>query len=169
MRVHPTGAVTVLTGVTSPGTGNETSIAQLVAAELGLPVESVGVVQGDTDSCPYGFGNFSSRSLSTGGAAAVLAARQLRERMSEAATVLLESEDGLVFVDGDVCSATDPSVRMPFTQVAETIFRRGLAAPGLDQPLLEVTNRARLAVAMSSRAIAWRLAVVIRRVGDVRR
>jgi aerobic carbon-monoxide dehydrogenase large subunit len=140
VRVHPTGAVTVLTGVTSPGTGNETSIAQLVAAELGLPVDAVGVVQGDTDSCPYGFGNFSSRSLATGGAAAVLAAREIRTRMGQAAGVLLESTDEFVFVDGSVRSTTDPTVTLPFAQVAETIFRRGLAVPGLDQPLLEVTR-----------------------------
>ncbi|SFF94377.1 xanthine dehydrogenase family protein molybdopterin-binding subunit [Blastococcus tunisiensis] len=141
VRVHPSGAVTVLTGVTSPGTGNETSIAHLVACELGIPSEQVAVVQGDTDSCPYGFGNFSSRSLATGGAAAVLASREIRSRLADAAAALLECEaDALVFDGGTVTSRTDTSKFVPFNEVAETVYRRGLAAPGLDQPLLEVTK-----------------------------
>ncbi|GAA4910495.1 xanthine dehydrogenase molybdenum binding subunit apoprotein [Actinomycetospora succinea] len=141
VRVHPSGAVSVLTGVTSPGTGNETSIAHLVAREFGIAVEAVGVTQGDTDSCPYGFGNFTSRSLATGGAAAVLAARELRERMADAASALLDADAAdFEFRDGAVVSRTAPETSLTFAELAETIYRRGLAAPGLDQPLLEVTR-----------------------------
>ena len=141
VRVHPSGAVTVLTGVTSPGTGNETSIAHLVARELGIPIETVSVVQGDTDACPYGFGNFSSRSISTGGAAAVLAAREIRDRMGVAAAVLLGCDaTELDFVAGQIRSRSDPAKALSFGDVADTIFRRALSAPGLDQPLLEVTK-----------------------------
>ncbi|SFK73900.1 xanthine dehydrogenase family protein molybdopterin-binding subunit [Geodermatophilus ruber] len=141
VRVYPSGAVTVLTGVTSPGTGNETSIAHLVASELGIPSEQVSVVQGDTDTCPYGFGNFTSRSLATGGAAAVLAAREIRDRMSGAAAALLDcAADDLRFADGNVTCVTVPTSSLSFAEVAETVYRRGLAAPGLDQPLLEVTR-----------------------------
>ena len=141
VRVHPSGAVTVLTGVTSPGTGNETTIAHLVARELGLPIENVAVVQGDTDACPYGFGNFSSRSIATGAAAAVLAAREIRDRMSAAGAVLLSCKAAeLEFADGQVRSAADPAKMLPFAELAETIFRRSLATPGLDEPLLDVTK-----------------------------
>ncbi|MCS6946986.1 MAG: molybdopterin-dependent oxidoreductase, partial [Steroidobacteraceae bacterium] len=59
VRVDPSGSVTVLTGVTQPGTGNPTGIAQIVADELGVEIETIRVIQGDTGTCPYGFGNYS--------------------------------------------------------------------------------------------------------------
>ncbi|MFF0148421.1 carbon-monoxide dehydrogenase large subunit [Amycolatopsis sulphurea] len=140
VRVSPKGAITVLTGVTSPGTGNETSIAALVAREFGVTVAEVSVLQGDTDSCPYGFGNFSSRSLAAGGGAAVLAAREVRERMALAAGILLETKpESLVFAAGRV-HATDGERSMSFGEVAEQVYRRAYAIPGLDQPLLEATK-----------------------------
>ena len=74
VRVSPTGEVTVLTGVTSPGSGNETGIAQIVADGLGCKLERIRVIQGDTESCPWGFGNYSARSIIIGGSAAHLAA-----------------------------------------------------------------------------------------------
>jgi aerobic carbon-monoxide dehydrogenase large subunit len=141
VRVSPTGSVMVFTGVTSPGTGNETTFAQLVAREFGISIDKVSVIQGDTDSCPYGFGNFSSRSIATGGAAAILAAREIRERMAAAAAVLLECEVASIqFADGRVRCATDSSKYIQFASLADTIFRRGHVTPGLDQPLLEATK-----------------------------
>lgn len=141
VRVYPSGAVSVLTGVTSPGTGNETSIAYLVAREFGLPIENIGVSQGDTDVCPYGFGNFTGRSLATGGGAAVLAARELKERMAAAAATLLKADaETLEFREGTVTSLTHPKASLSFAELADTIYRHGLASPGIDQPLLEVTR-----------------------------
>ncbi len=92
----------MLTGVTSPGTGNDTAIAQLVAAELGVALEDVEVVQGDTDRCPYGFGNISSRSIVTGGSAAVLAARDIASKLRTVAAAMLHAQDGedVVLADG---------------------------------------------------------------------
>ncbi|WP_167489333.1 xanthine dehydrogenase family protein molybdopterin-binding subunit [Nocardia terpenica] len=137
VRVSPTGAVTVLTGVTSPGTGNETSIAALVAREFGLPAAAVSVVQGDTDSCPHGFGNFSSRSLTAGGGAAVRAAREVRARMAVAAGALLGvAVDDLDFADGEIRCRTG-SLR--FGEVTDQIYRNAYAIAGLDNPLLEAT------------------------------
>ncbi|MEG8184034.1 xanthine dehydrogenase family protein molybdopterin-binding subunit [Nocardia terpenica] len=137
VRVSPTGAVTVLTGVTSPGTGNETSIAALVAREFGLPAAAVSVVQGDTDSCPHGFGNFSSRSLTAGGGAAVRAAREVRARVAVAAGALLGVPvDDLDFADGEIRCRTG-SLR--FGEVTEQIYRNAYAIAGLDNPLLEAT------------------------------
>src|SRR5207247_9352884 len=69
VRMDPSGAVTVLAGVTSQGQGLETTVAQLVAAELTLPVELVGVVLGDTDATPFGLGAFASRQAVIGGGA----------------------------------------------------------------------------------------------------
>ncbi len=81
VQVNPKGEITVMTGVASPGCGNETGIAQIVADELGVSPDEVTVVQGDTDVCPFGLGNSSSRSVIFGGSAAKLAATELREKM----------------------------------------------------------------------------------------
>lgn len=141
VRVNPTGSVTVLTGVTSPGTGNETTMALIVARELGIPVEAVDVVQGDTDLCPYGFGNFSSRSAATGGAAAVLAAREIRGKILTAGGLLLACDAAeLEIVDGQVRSKKDALKTMSFGKVSEAIMKRGYAMPGLSEPSLEVTK-----------------------------
>ena len=68
VRVHPTGSVTVFTGSHSHGQGHETTFAQVVAARLGIPVENVDVVHGDTGRVPFGMGTYGSRSISVGGA-----------------------------------------------------------------------------------------------------
>ena len=69
VRVHPTGSVTVFTGSHSHGQGHETTFAQVVAARLGIPVENVDIVHGDTGRVPFGMGTYGSRSISVGGAA----------------------------------------------------------------------------------------------------
>lgn len=107
VKIAPSGQVTVLTGVTSPGSGNETGIAQIVADRLGVRLEDIRVVQGDTDTCPYGMGNYSSRSLMMGGSAALIAANEIRGKLFNVAARALEvtpedldAEDGRVFVKG---------------------------------------------------------------------
>lgn len=89
VKMDPSGRVTVLTGVTTPGGGNDTGIAQLVADELGVPMDDISVVQGDTGVCPFGFGNYSGRSMVVGGHSAVLAARDIREKLATVAGTLL--------------------------------------------------------------------------------
>jgi carbon-monoxide dehydrogenase large subunit len=97
----------VLTGVTSPGSGNETGIAQIVADTLGCELERVRVVQGDTESCPFGSGNYSSRSVIMGGSAGYLAAGEVRDKMRKIASRMLEASEedldaagGKIFVQG---------------------------------------------------------------------
>jgi carbon-monoxide dehydrogenase large subunit len=140
VRIDPDGGVTTLTGVTSPGGGNETGIAQVVAQELGVPVTAVRVVQGDTDRTPYGFGNFSGRSMLTGGGAAALAARDLRTRLLEAAAaILVVPAQQLRLANGvaaDVISGRTVSV----AEIATAIATRAFQAIGNVEPLLEVTR-----------------------------
>ena len=101
VRVSPSGAVTVLTGVTTPGGGNDTGIAQIVAGELGVDPAKIAVIQGDTDRCPFGFGNFSGRSMVVGGSAAALAARDIAATLRGVAGRLLSSApDDVVLADG---------------------------------------------------------------------
>ena len=91
MRMDPSGAVTVLAGVTSQGQGLETTMAQLAAGELGVPVESVRVVLGDTDATPFGLGAFASRQAVIGGGAAIRAARAVRDKALRIAAHVLEA------------------------------------------------------------------------------
>src|SRR5438445_11123229 len=84
VRVNPSGQVTVLTGVTSPGSGNETAMAQIAADTLGIDIKLIKVIQGDTDTCPYGLGNYSSRSGLMGGTAVQARATEPRQTKSKA-------------------------------------------------------------------------------------
>jgi carbon-monoxide dehydrogenase large subunit len=100
IRVHPTGSAIVRIGVQSQGQGHETTFAQIVAEELGLPVENIVVEHGDTDTAPYGLGTYASRSTPTAGAATAMAARKIRDKAKLLAAHLLEaSPDDLEWKD----------------------------------------------------------------------
>ncbi|HET9981706.1 MAG TPA: aerobic carbon-monoxide dehydrogenase large subunit [Ktedonobacterales bacterium] len=100
IRVHPTGSAIVRIGVQTQGQGHETTFAQIVAEELGLPVENITVEHGDTDTAPYGLGTYASRSTPTAGAATAVAARKIREKAKKIAAHLLEaSPDDVEWVD----------------------------------------------------------------------
>jgi aerobic carbon-monoxide dehydrogenase large subunit len=91
IRVHPTGSAIVRIGVQTQGQGHETTFAQIVAEELGLPVENITVEHGDTDTAPYGLGTYASRSTPTAGAATAVAARKIRDKAKKIAAHLLEA------------------------------------------------------------------------------
>ena len=67
VRVHPTGSISVFTGTHSHGQGHETTFAQLVGDQLGVAIDKIDVVHGDSDKIPFGMGTYGSRSLSVGG------------------------------------------------------------------------------------------------------
>src|SRR5271165_3331664 len=138
VRVHPTGSVTILTGSHSHGQGHETTFSQLVADGLGIPIENVEVVHGDTDKIPYGMGTYGSRSLAVGGSAIVKAmdkvvakGRKIAAHLLEAAEADVEFKDGKFTVAG-----TDRS--KSFAEVALTAyvphnFPHEELEPGLDE------------------------------------
>src|SRR6478672_8179980 len=92
IRIHPTGSAIVRIGVQTQGQGHETTFAQIVVEELGLPVENITVEHGDTDTAPYGLGTYASRSTPTAGAATAMAARKIREKARALAAHLLEAK-----------------------------------------------------------------------------
>jgi len=101
LRVHPTGKAILKLGVRSQGQGHETTFAQIIAQELGIPYEDVEVQEGDTDNTPYGLGTYASRSTPVAGAAAATIARELREKARRIAAHLLEaSEEDLEWEPG---------------------------------------------------------------------
>jgi aerobic carbon-monoxide dehydrogenase large subunit len=101
VRVNPTGSVTVFTGSHSHGQGHETTFAQVVADRLGISVENVDVVHGDTGRVPFGMGTYGSRSLSVGGTAIVKAIDKIVAKGKKIAAHLLEASDAdIEFKDG---------------------------------------------------------------------
>ncbi len=122
VRVHPTGSVTVFTGSHSHGQGHETTFAQVVAARLGIPVENVDIVHGDTGRVPFGMGTYGSRSISVGGSAIMKALDKIEAKAKKIAAHLLEASDtDIEFANGEfVVKGTDKKI--PFGQVALTAY-----------------------------------------------
>ena len=122
VRVHPTGTVTVFTGSHSHGQGHETTFAQVVASKLGIPVENVEIVHGDTGRVLFGMGTYGSRSLAVGGTAIVKAVDKVIAKGKKIAAHLLEAADtDIVFENGEFkVAGTDKKV--PFAQVSLTAY-----------------------------------------------
>jgi len=101
VRVHPTGKVSVFTGSHSHGQGHETTFAQLAAGRLGIPVDDVEIVHGDTGRIPFGMGTYGSRSLAVGGSAIVKALDKIVAKARDIAAFLLDCDPAeLVFEQG---------------------------------------------------------------------
>ncbi len=107
VRFHPTGKVNVMIGSSPHGQGEETTFAQIIAHEVGVDVDDVEVIHGDTDLTPMGWGTYGSRTTAVSGAAVAVAARRIKEKsralaahLLEAATEDIDYEDGRFFVKG---------------------------------------------------------------------
>jgi carbon-monoxide dehydrogenase large subunit len=123
LRIHPTGTAVVRLSVETQGPGHETTFAQIVAEELGIPPEDIDVVHGDTDQTPFGLGTYGSRSTPVSGAACAVVSRRIRDKarliagaMLEVAPDDLEWEKGRWFVKGD------PSVGKTIQEIAFAAF-----------------------------------------------
>jgi len=118
VRVNPTGSVTVFTGSHSHGQGHETTFAQVVSARLGIPVENVDVVHGDTGRIPFGMGTYGSRSIAVGGSALMKALDKIEAKGKKIAAHLLEAaEADIEFKDGKF-SVAGTDKNLAFGQVA---------------------------------------------------
>ena len=112
VRVNPTGSVEILTGCHAHGQGHETTFAQLVSERLGIPIENISVVHGDTDKVQFGMGTYGSRSGAVGMSAIVKALDKIEAKAKKVASHMLEAAEGdIVFTDGKFTVAgTDKSV-----------------------------------------------------------
>jgi len=118
IRVHPTGSVTVFTGSHSHGQGHETTFAQVVADRLGMAVENVDIVHGDTSKILFGMGTYGSRSIAVGGTAIVKAVDKIVAKGKKIAAHLLEaSEADIEFKDG-VFRIAGSDRQVPFAGVS---------------------------------------------------
>ncbi|WP_327323413.1 aerobic carbon-monoxide dehydrogenase large subunit [Streptomyces sp. NBC_01210] len=119
LRVHPTGKAVLRISVQTQGQGHETTFAQIVAEELGIPPEDVEVVHGDTDQTPFGLGTYGSRSTPVSGAAAAMVSRKVRERARLVASAMLEvNPDDLEWEKGRWFVTGDPDQGRTITEIA---------------------------------------------------
>jgi aerobic carbon-monoxide dehydrogenase large subunit len=93
IRIHPTGSAIARLGTKSQGQGHETTYAQIIASELGLPADDITIEEGNTDTAPYGLGTYGSRSTPVSGAATAMAARKIKAKAQMIAAHLLEVHD----------------------------------------------------------------------------
>jgi len=140
VRVHPTGGVTVYTGSHSHGQGHETTFSQLVADELGIPMEQVEIVHGDTGQIPFGMGTYGSRSGSVGGTAIHMSLDKIKEKGKKIAAHLLEASPGdIEYVNGQFQVKGAPGKAVPFGAVSLTAYVPHNYPDGLE-PGLEETS-----------------------------
>ena len=141
VRMDPSGAVTVLAGVTSQGQGTETTVAQIVASELGVAFEAVSVVLGDTDATPFGLGAFASRQAVIGGGAAMRAAWAVRDKIVHIAAHLLEAApEDLELADGLIAVKGAPGRAVSMRDVARAAHLETNRLPADMEPGLEATR-----------------------------
>jgi carbon-monoxide dehydrogenase large subunit len=119
LRIHPTGKAVVRLSVQSQGQGHETTFAQIVAEEIGIPPADIEVVHGDTDQTPFGLGTYGSRSTPVSGAAAALVARKVRDKAQLIASAMLEvSVADLEWVKGAFQVKGDPGKSVTIQDIA---------------------------------------------------
>ncbi|HEY7241563.1 MAG TPA: xanthine dehydrogenase family protein molybdopterin-binding subunit [Burkholderiales bacterium] len=118
IRVHPTGTVTVFTGSHSHGQGHETTFAQVVADRLGLPIEGVEIVHGDTSKILFGMGTYGSRSLAVGGTAIVKALDKIVAKGKKIAAHLMEAAEADIEYDRGVFKVAGTDKQKAFGEVA---------------------------------------------------
>ncbi len=134
IRVHPTGKAIARFGTKSQGQGHETTYAQILAEELGIPAAHIQIEEGDTDTAPYGLGTYASRSTPVGGAAAAMAARKVRAKAKKIAAHLLEvSEDDLEWEPGKFFIKGAPNRASTIQEIAFAAYTN--YPPGLEAGL----------------------------------
>jgi carbon-monoxide dehydrogenase large subunit len=139
VRVEVTGKVTVLSGTSPHGQGEQTTFAQIVAEELGIPYDDVTVYHGDTAQVPIGIGTFGSRTTAVGGTAIYNAAQRIKKKMARMAAHKLGLKPGeLVFEDGKIQTA-DGSKSVTFVKVAEEAYMARELPPGMEPGLSELS------------------------------
>jgi aerobic carbon-monoxide dehydrogenase large subunit len=138
IRIHPTGKVIARFGTKSQGQGHETTYAQIIAEELGIPVADIQVEEGDTDTAPYGLGTYASRSTPTAGAAGAVAARKIRDKAKKIAAYLLEAnEEDLEWEPGKFFVRGTPAKAKTIQEIAFAAYTNH--PPGLEAGLEAVS------------------------------
>jgi len=134
IRIHPTGKAIARLGTKSQGQGHETTFAQIIAQELGIPVADITLEEGDTDTAPYGLGTYASRSTPVAGAATAMASRKIRAKAKKIAAHLLEvSEEDLDWEPGKFFVKGAPSKFKTIQEISFAAYTN--IPPGLEAGL----------------------------------
>ncbi|MEZ2659022.1 xanthine dehydrogenase family protein molybdopterin-binding subunit [Aneurinibacillus aneurinilyticus] len=140
VRVHPSGKVTVLTGASPHGQGEDTTFAQVVADKFGVPLEDIEVLHGDTQMIPMGWGTYGSRTTPVGGAAVAIAAERVTEKAKKIAAHELEvSTEDLEFSDGIFQVKGVPGHQRTFQEIARSANMAWNLPEGME-PALEAQS-----------------------------
>lgn len=140
VRFNSTGSVTILAGTADQGQGHRTTYAQIAAEELGVPLDDINVVEGDTDQIPQGMGTYGSRSASVGGGSIARGAREVREKARRIAAHQLEaSVDDIEFEEGEFRVSGAPDRMLHIQTIAHEAYLGHDLPEGMD-PGLEETN-----------------------------
>ena len=138
IRIHPTGSVIARMGTKSQGQGHETTYAQIIATEIGIPADDITIEEGDTDTAPYGLGTYGSRSTPVAGAATAVAARKIRAKAQMIAAHKLEVHEGDLEWDVDRFRVKGlPEKAMTMKEIAWAAYN---APPPNMEPGLEAVN-----------------------------
>jgi carbon-monoxide dehydrogenase large subunit len=133
LRIHPTGKAVVRLSVKTQGQGHETTFAQIIAEEIGIPPDDIDVVHGDTDNTPFGLGTYGSRSTPVSGAAAALVARKVRDKAQIIASGMLEvSVADLQWDKGSFSVKGDPSQSVTIQDIAMRAHGAGDLPEGIE-------------------------------------
>ncbi len=140
VRAELTGKVTVFTGVSPHGQGQETTFAQVVADEFGIPIEDVIIKHGDTEMTPYGMGTYGSRGTAVGGGALMLAVDTVKEKAKKIAAFQLEAnEEDIIFEEGKFSVKGSPGKSLGWAEVCLKAYIDPKMAPVIE-PGLEATR-----------------------------
>lgn len=133
VRVNPDGTATVIIGTGPSGQGHETTWAQIVGDQLGMPIEMIRVTHGDTAESPAGMGTFGSRSAAVDGSATYLAAGKVRAKAAKMAAHLLEaSEEDILFADGGAHVTGSPDKTVSWAEITTIAYQPHLLPEGME-------------------------------------
>jgi carbon-monoxide dehydrogenase large subunit len=142
VRIDPDGSVVAATGVTEQGQGTEAMIRQIVAEGVGVPIEQVRVVTGDTLTTPYGGGTWASRGAGIGGEAALQSALAVKEAALKVAGAMLQAQpETLDLAGGEIVVRASGQSRMPLSELARIVYFRGdTLPPDLPRELMQTRH-----------------------------
>jgi carbon-monoxide dehydrogenase large subunit len=138
ITITPSGKLTVYTGLADQGQGHKTALAQIVANELGVSLEDISIVEGDTDACPYGLGAWASRFSVAGVGAVTMACRALREKIIRIAAHLLETRpEDIELKEGELYVKDAPTRKLTIHEIASIAYTQVYRLPSDITPTLE--------------------------------
>lgn len=142
VRIDPDGSVVAATGVTEQGQGTEAMIRQVVAEGVGVPIDQVRVITGDTLTTPYGGGTWASRGAGIGGEAALQSALAVREAVLKVAGAMLQAQpETLDLINGEIVDRASGQPRMPLAELARIVYFRGdTLPPDLPRELMQTRH-----------------------------